>query len=107
MPVISNLAAMQQQGGGELHYTWSVSDLATIKEVAPDRLILKRAQNSGALTVTLALSNGGPATTQSTIITVREPTQDAWVQRVPALEEMPEDNQFYARDDQNEGTLHC
>ena len=33
-------------------------------------------------------------------------SSDAWVQRVPAKDEKPEDNQFYARDDKNEGTLH-
>lgn len=107
MPVISNLAAMQAKGAGELHYTWNVSGLATIREVTPDRLILRRAQNSGHLSVALALGNGGTATTQTTTIMVREPKQDAWVQRSPAGDEKPEDNQFFPRDGQNEGTLHC
>lgn len=107
VPTISNLAAMQAEGAGELKYDWSVSGLATIKDVASDRLILKRAQNSGQLTVGLALSNGGTVMTQTTSLTVREPKQDLWVPRVPAKDEKPEDNQFYARDDQNEGTLHC
>ncbi|HNQ90660.1 MAG TPA: DUF2341 domain-containing protein [Verrucomicrobiota bacterium] len=106
-PVISNLAAMKAKGAGELKPAWSVSGLATIKEVAPDRLILKRAQNSGQLRVTLSLSNGGTATAHTTTIIVREPKQDAWVQRMPADDEKPEDNQFYARDDKNEGTLFC
>lgn len=30
-----------------------------------------------------------------------------WVRRTPGKDERPEENQFYARDDQNEGTLHC
>jgi hypothetical protein len=107
VPTISNLAAMQAKRAGELKYVWSVSGLATIKDLASDRLILKRAQNSGQLTVSLALSNGGTATTQTTSIAVREPAQDVWVQRVPARDERPEDNQFYARDDKNEGTLQC
>jgi hypothetical protein len=106
-PVVSNLAAMQAKGAGELKSVWSVSGLATIKEITPDKLILRRAQNSGQLSVTLALSNGGTATTQTTTITVREPKQDAWVQRSPAGDEKPEDNQFFPRDDRNEGTLHC
>ena len=107
VPRISNLAAMQEKGAGELKYTWSVSGLATIKEVAPDKLILKRAQNSGSLAVTLALANGGTATTRTATIAVTEPKHDPWVQRTPAPDEKPEDNQFFARDDQNEGTLYC
>ena len=107
VPQISNLTAMKAKGAGDLKYSWSVAGLATVKEVAPDKLILKRAQNSGELTVTLALSNGGIAATQSTSITVREPAQDAWEQWIPGKDEKPEDNQFYARDDQNEGTLFC
>lgn len=107
VPVISNLAAMEAKGAGKLTYTWNVSGLATVKEIAPDKLILKRAQNSGQLVVTLALSNGGAAAAQSTTISVREPKQESWVQRVPASDEKPEDNQFFPRDDQNQGTLHC
>ncbi len=107
VPTISNIPAMQAKGAGELSYVWSVSGLAVIKEIAPDRLILKRSQNSGQLSVTLALSNGGATTTQTATITVREPKHDPWVQRVPGKDEQPADNQFYARDDQNEGTLYC
>jgi hypothetical protein len=107
VPTISNLAAMQSKGAGALKYTWSVSGLAAIKEVVPGKLILKRAQNSGPLRVTLALDNGGAAISQAVTITVREPDRDPWVRRTPAPDEMPEDNQFFARDDQNEGTVHC
>jgi hypothetical protein len=106
-PVVANLAAMQAKGVGDLHYAWSVSGLATIKEVRPDRLILKRAQNSGRLEVALALNNGGAATTRTIPIRVHEPKTDPWVPRVPARDERPEDNQFFARDDKNEGTLYC
>ena len=54
VPQIANLAAMQAKGAGELNYAWTVSGIAVIKEIAPGKLILKRAQNSGTLTVTLA-----------------------------------------------------
>ena len=106
VPVISNLAAMQAKGAGELHYSWNVDGLATIQEIAPGKLVLKRAQNSGKLTVTLALSNGGVGITRTAAILVREPKQDAWVQRMPDKDEQPQDNQFYARDDRDEGTLY-
>ena len=35
-----------------------------------------------------------------------EPKTDPWVQRAPEKDEKPEDNEFYARDDKNEGTLY-
>jgi hypothetical protein len=104
-PHISNLAAMQAKGAGELKIEWSVSPFAVIKEVAPGKLILKRAQNSGKLTVTAKISNGGKAVAQGVTIAVTEPKSDPWAMRTPAKDEKPEDGQFYARDDKNEGTL--
>jgi len=105
-PRITNLAAMQSAGAGELKFTWSAGPFAATQEVLPGRLRLLRAQRSGPLTVTATLDNGGRAVTQSVVIAVTEPTQDAWVQRPPAPDEKPEEGQFYARDDRNEGTLH-
>ena len=102
---MANSAEMQAKGAGDLNYTWTLSDLAVIKEIVPGKLILKRAQNSGKLTVTAAVQNGGKATTQTTALVVTEPERDPWMARSPEKEEKPEDNQFYARDDQNEGTL--
>jgi len=106
VPQIANRAAMQARGANELKFEWSAGPLAVIKEVAPGKLRLLRAQNSGPLTVTATVSNGGQPTTQSVTIAVTEPKRDAWVARAPAKDEQPEDGQFYARDDQNEGTLH-
>ena len=106
VPQITNLAAMQAKGAGELHYAWTVSGGAVIKDVAVDRLVLKRSQCSGKITVKLALHNGGAEITAATSILVTEPTSDPWVERTPAKDEKPEDNQFYARDDKNEGTLY-
>ena len=106
VPQVSNLSAMQAKGAGDWKTTWSVTPFAVIKEIAPDRLILKRAQNSGALTVTATLSNGGKSISQSATIAVTEPKRDAWVMRTAGKDEKPEDGQFYARDDKNEGTLH-
>ncbi len=58
------------------------------------------------MTVTATISNGGKPTTQAIQIVVNEPKQDAWVQRTPGKDEKPVDNQFYARDNNNEGTLY-
>ena len=103
---VANLAAMQARGAGELKFEWSAGPLAVIKEITPGMLRLLRAQNSGPFTVTATVSNGGKPTTQSVTIAVTEPKRDAWVTRVPAKDEQPEDGQFYARDDRGEGTLH-
>lgn len=94
-------------GAGGLKMEWEVSPFAVIKEIAPGRLILKRAQNSGTLRVTATAGNGGTPTSQTAVLTVTEPERDAWVARTPAKIEMPEEGQFYARDDRNEGTLFC
>jgi len=103
---IANLKAMQAKGAGELKYQWTASGLAVIKEIEPGKLILKRAQNSGKLAVTAAVNNGGTPATQTLQIVVREPVNDAWVPRTPDKDEKPVDNQFFARDDKNEGTLY-
>jgi len=107
VPQISNLKAMQAKGAGELKYHWSISGLAVIKEIASGKLILQRAQNSGTLTVKLTLNNGGQPVASAVTIMVQEPKKDAWVARTPEKDEKPEDNQFYARDGKNEGTLYC
>ncbi len=106
VPEITNLAAMKAAGAGELHYTWTVSGGAVIKEVVADRLLLKRSQYSGPLTVKAVIHNGGTSREASTSLQVTEPKSDPWIQRTPAKDEKPEDGQFYARDDKNEGTLH-
>ena len=105
VPQMANLAAMQAKGAGDLKVEWSVSPFAVIKEVAQGKLILKRAQNSGTMTVTATMSNDGKPVTQSATIAVTEPKRDAWVARIPAKDEKPEDGQFFARDDSGEGTL--
>lgn len=106
-PVVENLAAMQARGAGNLDVRWSVSGGAVLRETAANKLILQRSQFSGPLTVTAAIHNGGAVRTASTEIQVSEPAHDPWVERTPGSDEQPEDNQFYARDDRNEGTLHA
>ncbi len=105
MPQVTNLAAMQAKGAGNLTTTWSITPFAVIKEAAPGKLLLKRALNSGKMTVTATISNGGAPVAQSAVIAVTEPKSDAWAERAPSKDEKPEDGQFYARDDKNEGTL--
>ncbi|MCE9612578.1 MAG: hypothetical protein K8R23_20445 [Chthoniobacter sp.] len=106
VPQVTNLAAMQGKGAGEVKYQWKVSGMAVVKEIGSGKLILKHGQNSGRLTVTVSGSNGGKKVAQSVEIVVKEPAHDTWVQRTPDREEKPVDHQFYARDDTNEGTLY-
>ncbi len=105
VPQISNLKDMQAKNVGELKYDWKISGLAVIKEIQPGKLILMRAQNSGAMTVTASIGNGGDMISRTAKIVVKEPKNDAWVQRTPDKDEKPVDHQFFARDDRNEGTL--
>jgi len=107
VPEINNLNAMKDKGADNLNYTWNVSGGAVIKDVAPGKLILKQSQYSGKITVTLAINNGGGDVTDTASIVITEPKSDTWVRRTPGKEEKPQDNQFYARDDKNEGTLYC
>jgi len=75
-PDIANLAAMQAKGVGELKYVWAVSGGTVQKEIAPDRLLLKRAKDGDTLTVRLTLNNGGADYSAKTSIqvTTKEPS---------------------------------
>jgi len=105
VPDISNWRALQDKGVTNLNYAWSVEGIAVSKEITPGTLKLLRAQGSGPMNVTLVLDNGGAPITNATLITVQEPKNEAWVVRTPGKDEKPVENQFYARDDKNEGTL--
>ncbi|HWE97937.1 MAG TPA: DUF2341 domain-containing protein [Tepidisphaeraceae bacterium] len=104
-PRIANVSEMKAAGAEEVRYIWSVDDIAVIEEVSAGKLILRRALNSGPLKVTVAVDNGGAPVTRSVEIAVTEPAHDAWVARTAEKEERPEENQFYPRDEKNEGTL--
>ncbi|MCF7732541.1 MAG: DUF2341 domain-containing protein [Akkermansiaceae bacterium] len=106
VPAITNLKAMTDKSAGDLHYQWTVAGGAVIQKIEPGKLILTRSQYTGPITVTAAIDNGGTATTATATIQVTEPKSDPWAQRTPDKDEQPVDNQFYARDDKNEGTLY-
>jgi hypothetical protein len=105
VPAVTNADAMRAAGAGTLRYAWTVSGVGVVDEVVPGKLLLKRAQNSGPMTVRVAIDNGGVATVRTATVAVREPATDAWVVRTPTPDEKPEAGQFYPRDDRNEGTL--
>jgi hypothetical protein len=106
VPHVTNLAALQKADAGDLRMEWSAGPFAVIKESVPGKLRLLGAQKSGALTVTATIHNGGNPISKSVAIQVTEPEKDPWIERVPERDEKPEEGQFYARNDQNEGTLH-
>ena len=106
VPQIANLKEMQAKNAAELKYEWTVPPLVEADDIVPGRLILKRARNSGSMTLTATVSNGGTPVSQAFQIEVKEPAKDVWVQRTPGKDEKPVDNQFYARDDKNQGTLY-
>ncbi|MCE9603278.1 MAG: DUF2341 domain-containing protein [Planctomycetia bacterium] len=101
VPQIANLAEMQAAGADKLNYVWTVDGIAVLKQEEPGKLLLTRAQNSGAMRVSLAIDNGGAKITAATVVAVQEPPlgSDPWIPRQPSADERPEDNQFFARDD--------
>jgi hypothetical protein len=106
VPEIKNLEAMTRKGAGEWRCAWNVAGGAVIKEVREGKLLLLRSQGRGPITVIATLDNGGAPSVVSQTILVSEPKHDPWVRRIPDQDERPEDNQFFARDDQNESTLY-
>ena len=106
VPTLLNRAAMKTAGADKLTPSWTVSGMATISKTEGDKLILKRAQNSGLLTVALALDNGGDAVSQTVTIPVKEPKRDDWIERTAGPTEKPMNNQFYARGTNSQATLH-
>jgi len=113
VPQLTNLREMQAKDAGQLNLGWTVEGIAVIKQIVADRLILKRAQNSGTMRVSVAIDNGGRKVVRSITVDVQEPlpSKDLRVQRSPAKDEQPEDNQFFARDFHagatgSEGTLY-
>ncbi|MFN0126278.1 MAG: DUF2341 domain-containing protein [Verrucomicrobiales bacterium] len=105
VPRLSNMAAMQAKGAGKLNVKWTVEDIAVIKRIEAEKLILRRAQGSGELRVTAAIDNGGATVVQSVKIAVQEPrpSKEIWVSRPLAETEQPEDNQFIPRDGPGRG----
>ena len=103
---IANWAAMLAAGATNLTYNWNVAGVAVTKVITPGLLTLTRSQGSGPMTVRLVMDNGGALITNSTIVTVQQPTNDAWVVRTPGATEQPTNEQFYARDDTGLGTVY-
>ncbi len=104
-PTIHNLQALRAKSADSLQFQWKATGMAVIQQVAPGRLILKRSQNSGPLTISLTVSNGGAESTRSGTIQVTQPESDPWLMRSPEPDEKPEQGQFFPRDDKNQGTL--
>ncbi len=108
-PQFQNLAALQAQGVDDLAIQWQTDGMAVIREVTPSGLVLERSQNSGRLTVTARIDNGGRPVEATTEILVTEPASDAWMERPVEDEnddEIPHDRQFFARNAGNIGILH-
>ena len=103
---LTNEAALEARGAGHVTVEWQAGPFAVVTEAAPATLRLTHAQNSGRLTVSATMHNGGAAVTRSMEIAVTEPEADAFVDRPPDPDEKPREGQFYARDDHDRGTLH-
>jgi Carbohydrate esterase, sialic acid-specific acetylesterase len=104
-PTITNASEITAAGGSVQGYQWSVSGVATARSISANIMTLTRAEGNGPLIVSLALNTGGAIITRTAVITVQQPTSDAWVQRQPEANEKPIDGQFFARDDTGYGTI--
>jgi len=108
VPRISNLAALEAKETGGLNVRWQTDGMAVIREETAGGLALDRSQNSGRLTVTARIDNGGTPVVATTEILVTEPATDPWIE-APVdtdADELPVDRQFFARNDQNVGIVH-
>ena len=105
-PVVENIEALKAKKVDSTKVAWQVIGLATIHEDVDGKLVIHRSQKSGTLKITATISNGGTASSKSVEIEVKEPTNDAWVDRTPDKDEKPVDHQFYPRDNNGEGTLY-
>ena len=106
VPRVTNLDTLKVKGASNLKSSWTVSDIAVIKEIADGKLVLKRALNSGTLIVRVAIDNGGTPTVKTATIAVKEPATDPWLARTPDRDEKPVEGQFFPRNDKNVGTLY-
>ena len=105
IPIINNIEQLKFKHASNLTYKWSTTGIAVSKKITSNKLILARSQNSGEMTVTLAINNGGEDIILTKKITVQEPEKDNWEYKQAEINEKPVNNQFYPRDDKNEGQL--
>jgi hypothetical protein len=105
IPIVNNIEQLKFKHANNLTYKWSTSGIAVSKKIISNKLTLSRAQNSGELTITIAVNNGSEDVVISKKITVQEPEKDNWRYKNAEINEKPVDNQFYARDDNDEGKL--
>lgn len=106
IPQITNIDQLKSKDVANLKYQWSAGGIAVCKVIDEEKLTLLRSMKSGDMEIILVVDNGGSKSIISTTITVQEPAKDNWVERISAKDEKPENNQFYARNDKNEGILY-
>jgi len=105
LPQISNRKKLTSAKAPALRYSWKAGEIATTREISPDRLHLLRAERNGTLTVTATLENGGQHVTRTCTIQVTTPDSQPWITRTPEPDEFPVDNQFYVREPSGFGTV--
>ncbi|MFM8252706.1 MAG: DUF2341 domain-containing protein [Planctomycetota bacterium] len=99
-PQITNRAALEAAGVGQLNLRWTLDGVATSTRDLGTALELRRAQGSGPLKIEVAVDNGGPAITAATQFVVTQPPaeREPWVARPSKPTEQPVDGQFIPRD---------
>ena len=102
---VMNSGAMEAAGAGALRYDFAFDGVGVRSSQSSGSVHLSRGHKSGKLAVTATLDNGGVPVTKTAVIDVALPAKDPWVARTPVKDEQPQDNQFYPRGENDEGTL--
>ena len=105
VPEITNLEQLSDNQADQLNYKWEITNIAVLHTIDDGKLILNRALNSGLAVITLYLDNGGLPVSQTIAVKVEEPLKDDWLDSGFEEQELPEDNQFYARDNDGMGMV--
>ena len=105
-PTVANAAELAAADAGALRVAWRIDGLATVHHRDGDALVLERAQRSGAMTVRVAIDNGGAVAVRERTILVDAPRSDPWTPP-PAADDLPEDRRFYPRRPDGDGVLTC
>ncbi len=103
---VTNAAQITAAGGTLSAPSWSISGVVATSSVSAAGLTFTRAFGNGPINISLSYNTGGGLVTRTAVITVLQPTSEAWVQRTPDLNEKPIDGQFFARDDSGSGIIH-
>jgi len=112
---VTNQEELRAAKANDFKIGWSITGIPFAYETRADRIVLKGASQNGQVTlhaIPIRSDQYGSGAEANITITLPKPTgkktkqERPWVSRASDMTEQPEDNQFIARDDNDDGTLH-